>query len=184
MRSATARPEGYPRAFERVVRLRDGRRVQVAPIVPADAPELVAAIHDADPETLRARFLGGPPPLTPRLLDELTRLDYVTHFALVARWRGRGIAIARYIADGAGSAEVSVVVAPEWRRFGLATALVQLLSERAAECGITAFTATYYAGNRPVAELATEGSARVVIADGIAEMAAQLPFDPGEKSRS
>jgi GNAT superfamily N-acetyltransferase len=180
----TARPDGYPRAFERVVRLRDGRRVQIAPIVAEDAPELVEAIHDADAETLRARFLGGPPPLTPKLLDELTRVDYVTHFALVARWHGHGIAIARYIAEGAGSAEVAVVVAPEWRRLGLATALVQLLAERAAECGVTTFTATYYAGNRPVAELATEGSAHVVIADGIAEMAARLPLDPGEKPES
>ena len=184
MTSPDARPEGYPRAFERVVTLRDGRRVDIAPIVPSDAPELVTAIHDADAETLRARFLGGPPPLTHELLDELTRVDYVTRFALVARHRGTGIAIARYIADGAGTAEIAVVVAPEWRRLGLATALVQMLAERAAECGVTTFTATYYAGNRPVAELASEGSARVVIADGIAEMAAHLPLDPGEKSGS
>lgn len=184
MTSPDARPGEYPRAFERVITLRDGRRVDVAPIVPADAPELVAAIHDADPATLRARFLGGPPPLTPQLLDELTRVDYVTRFALVARDDGTGIAVARYIADGAGAAEVAIVVAPQWRRLGLATALLQLLAERAAACGITTFTATYYAGNRPVAELASENSARVVIADGIAELATQLPFDPGGKYRS
>lgn len=175
VRSTAARPEGYPSEFERVVTLTNGRRVRVAPIVPGDAPELVEAIRTADAETLRARFLGGPPPLTPHLLDELTRLDYVTRFALVARWRGRGIAIARYIADGTGSAEVAVVVAPEWRRLGLATALVGMLAERAASCGINTFTATYYAGNRPVSELATEGGARVVIADGLAQLDARIP---------
>src|SRR5450759_530220 len=77
-------PPDYPSSSESVIRLADGRRVEIRPIVPSDAAELAEAIRTADAETLRARFLGGPPPLTDALLDGLTRVDYVSRFALVA----------------------------------------------------------------------------------------------------
>jgi GNAT superfamily N-acetyltransferase len=113
------------------------------------------------------------------VLDELTRVDYVRRFALVARSRGRGVAVARYgvlprSADGSLVADVAVTVAPEWRRVGLATAFVELLARRAQECGITDFTALFLAENRPVTELAREGHARVVIAYGVAQLHAAL----------
>lgn len=117
----------------------------------------------ADAETLHARFLGGPPRLTDAVLDGLTRVDYVSHFALVARTGGRGVAVARYASpplSGAGSvvAEIAVAVAAEWRRVGLATALVELLTRRAQECGITEFTALFLAQNRPVTEAGARGT--------------------------
>jgi GNAT superfamily N-acetyltransferase len=180
-------PPGYPAEYECAVRLDDGRRVTIRPILPSDADELADAIRSADPETLRMRFLGAPPPLTEAILDELTRLDYVHRFAVVA-FGGRpkrGVGIARYIelppfddgtvpVDGVRSAEVAVAVTPKWRRVGVASALLRLLAQRAGECGITTFTATYLAANRPVGELATEGHARVLIKQGIGQLSAQL----------
>jgi GNAT superfamily N-acetyltransferase len=161
-------PEGYPGEYEKRVRLGNGRRVQVRPILPSDAPELAEAIRTADAETLRGRFLGGAPPVTDELLDFLTRVDYTSHFALVARYRRRGIAIARYIAlppdeDGSVTAEIAVAVDPGWRRVGLATALVRLLARRAQECGISAFHALFFSANRPVVELAHDLHARVFV---------------------
>src|SRR5664279_3388225 len=91
-------PPGYPSAYESSVRLADGRRVQIRPILPTDAAELAEAIRTADAETLRARFLGGPPPLTDATLDRLTRVDYRSRFAMAAFSQGRGVAIARYAA--------------------------------------------------------------------------------------
>jgi GNAT superfamily N-acetyltransferase len=176
---AEPRPSGYPSEYESVVGLSDGRKVRICPIVPSDAPELAEAIRTADSETLRARFLGAPPPLTDAVLARLTEVDYVTRFALIAHSKGRGVAIARYAAeqpaeDGSVTAEVAVAVAPEWRRVGLATVLIEELGRRALECGITNFSALYSAGNRPVAELARQGSARVVIDDGAAQLDALL----------
>jgi GNAT superfamily N-acetyltransferase len=178
-------PPGYPRGYDCVVGLADGRRVEIRPILPSDAPELAEAIRTADAETLHARFMGGPPRLTPAVMDGLTRLDYINRFALVARSRGRclgasrGVAIARYAAQPSeqGSevvAEIALAVALEWRRVGLATVLVELLARRAQECGITDFTAQFLAQNRPVAELAQDGHARVVVAKGIAQLHATL----------
>ena len=71
------------------------------------------------------RFLGPPPELTPELLEWLTDVDY-TRFALVARdSRGRGIGIARRVAEPGGDcAEVAVTVDPMWRGRGVATRLL------------------------------------------------------------
>lgn len=174
-----ARPPGYPAAFEDELELADGRRVTVRPILPEDAAELADAIRHADRETLRSRFLGAAPPVTADTLRRLTELDYVQRFALVAFAGGHGVAVARYIAtdDRPAEAEVAIVVHPQWRRVGLATQLIERLGRRAIECGITSFTALYWSQNRPVAELAHDGHAKVLIADGVAELRARLVDD-------
>jgi RimJ/RimL family protein N-acetyltransferase len=173
-------PPGYPAEFERSVRLRDGRTVSVRPISPADAGDLAEAIRTADPETLRRRFLGGTPSVTPKLLDRLTVVDYVTRFALVARdaRTGQGAGIARYEGLGEGRAEVAVVVDPAWRRVGLATALVRMLAEAAAGRGIHTFTAYYLADNRAVETLLAEAGSTGFVRDGVAEREVALDPEP------
>ncbi len=171
-------PPGYPEEYQRLVTLSDGRRVFVRPVLPSDAPELADAIRTADADTLRRRFLGGPPPVTPALLAHLTNVDYRHRFALVAidPATRRGVAIARYEQISADVAEVAVAVSPSWRRAGLATALMSLLAEAAMERGIVTFTASYFAGNRPVAALVegAGGLAGQVIKQGITEFSVPL----------
>jgi len=52
--------------------------------------------------------------------------------------------------------------------------VIELLARRGVECGIAALTALFLANHRPVAELAREGHARVVIAEGAAHLYATL----------
>jgi RimJ/RimL family protein N-acetyltransferase len=153
--AAAGRPPGYPPEYQRQVRLRDGRRVVIRPILPGDAPGLAEAIKTADPGTLRRRFLGRPPRVTPALLAHLATVDYVRRFALVAIDPGtqKGVAIARFKQTGNGVAEIAVAVSPAWRRAGLATTLIQLLASAAADRGIHTFSARYLASNRPIAAL-------------------------------
>jgi RimJ/RimL family protein N-acetyltransferase len=171
-------PPGYPQEYQRELALPDGRRVLIRPIMPSDAPELAYAIKTADPDTLHLRFLGGPPPVTPALLARLTVVDYLRRFALVAidTATGHGVAIARYEPAGEGVADIAVVVTPEWRRAGLATALVLLLARAAAERGIHTFSASYLAENRPIAALVkdADGLGRQVIKQGITEVSFAL----------
>ncbi|MPZ78978.1 MAG: GNAT family N-acetyltransferase [Actinophytocola sp.] len=175
-------PEGYPVAFERWLRLRDGRYVWVRPILPSDAPELAEAIRTADPDTLRRRFLGSPPRLTPKLLRWLTTVDYERRLALVALdpATGRGIAIARFEPlQEEGVAEIAVAVDPAWRRVGLATMLVELLAEAALERGFHSFGASYLAQNRPIEAMLTHagGGAKLLISHGVAELAVDLDHE-------
>lgn len=170
-------PAGYPRDFERSLRLDDGRQVHIRPIIPADRAQLAAAVLGADAETLRRRFLGGAPAVTDALLTHLTTLDYRRRFALVAAdaSTGQGVAIARYEETRIhGTAEVAVVVDPGWRRVGLATALIELLAHAGFERGIQAFCATYLAENRPIATLVAHAHGSLTIRQGIAEAAVNL----------
>jgi GNAT superfamily N-acetyltransferase len=170
-------PPGYPREYERDVRLRDGRRAFVRPIIPADAGALAEAFRTADADTLRRRFLGAPPPLTPERLRRLTTVDYTLRFALVAGSEaGRGIGVARYETEGDGGAEAAVVVDPEWRRVGLATTMIELLARAAVDRGIDTFTATYLAENRPVTALVNlaDDAGQRRIRQGIADVAVRL----------
>ncbi|MGE5291202.1 MAG: GNAT family N-acetyltransferase [Micromonosporaceae bacterium] len=174
-------PAGYPHEFVQRRTLRDGREVVIRPILPSDAAELGEAIKTADTDTLRRRFLGGPPAVTPELLTYLTTVDYVRRFALVALdpVSGRGVAIARYDRLDGGVAEIAVVVTPAWRRVGLATTLILLLAKAALDRGIHTFSAIYLAENRPIAALVDDAGGRgtQLIEQGIAEFSVALGND-------
>ena len=171
-------PRDYPLEYRRIVRLPDGRRVFIRPILPGDAPELAEAIRTADAETIHRRFMGGRPHVTPELMAYLTHVDYIRRLALVAidPTRERGVAVARYESVGEGVAEVAVAVSPAWRDAGLATELVQLLAQAAIERGIHSFAGSYLAENRPVAALISDAGATAdkVTDHGITEFSVQL----------
>ncbi|UQU67814.1 hypothetical protein COUCH_16725 [Couchioplanes caeruleus] len=101
-------PPGYPHGCERALRLADGRTVQLRPIRPDDAGQLAEAIRTADPDTVRRRFVGGAPHITPALPAHLCTVDHRDRFAPVATepGTGRGVAVARYeavpVAGGGG----------------------------------------------------------------------------------
>jgi GNAT superfamily N-acetyltransferase len=179
-------PPGYPRDYERRLRLADGRHALIRPVVPSDAPALSAAIRTADPDTLHRRFLGGAPRVTPALLAHLTELDYAHRFALGAadEATGRGVAIARYEPLRAGVAEIAVAVDPAWRGVGLATALLETLAEAALDRGIHGFCATFLAENRPVTALVrlVGPDVRQSIRQGIAEFSIALDRERVEQA--
>jgi GNAT superfamily N-acetyltransferase len=146
--------DGYCREYERDVTLADGRTVHLRPIVPGDIDALRDAIAEADRETLRNRFLGGRPPAAEEELEQLVRVDYDRRFAVVALSDSRrGVGIARYEADGAGTAEVAVAVDPGWRRVGLATELLKLLAEAALDHGVTQINVEFLLANVDVASI-------------------------------
>jgi RimJ/RimL family protein N-acetyltransferase len=112
---------------------------------------LAEAIESADADTIRRRFFGGHPQVTPELIDYLTTVDYTSRFALVAVEPAsqRGVAIARYEpAEQDGTADVAIAVTPGWRDVGLATELLRLLARAASERGTHTFTGMYLAGNQ------------------------------------
>ncbi len=178
-------PPSYPQEYQRLVTLRDGRRVLIRPIQPSDAPALAESIESADADTIRRRFFGGHPRVTPELLDYLTTVDYTSRFALVAVEPAsqRGVAIARYEpAEQDGTADVAIAVTPDWRDVGLATKLLRMLAQAASERGVHTFTGTYLADNRPVMALINEADepANQVTSRGITEFSVPLP--PGSKA--
>ncbi len=179
--SDQARPAGFPEDLVREVELLDGRRVLLRPIVPDDEAELRRAVTEADPETLRRRFLGGRPPYTDEDFRRLVEVDYHDRLAVVALDEdGTGVGIARYerLRDPE-AAEIAVVVDPSWRHVGLATALVQLLGEGAVRNGIHRIKAEYFADNADVSDMLREaGLAYVLRRDDAGMVTVDLLLDP------
>ena len=151
-------------AFARVRRL----GVSIRPVEPADAALISDGFARLSDESRRLRFLGPKSSLTNAELRYFTDIDHHDHEALIAvsRLSGRGLGVARFVrlADDPTTADVAVVVADEWQRAGLGTALVTRLVDRARCEGIARFSALMDAENEGARRLLrrTGGSLRLI----------------------
>lgn len=148
-------PEGYPQELCQDVELLDGMTLHVRPVVPADIERIRHAFAVGDADSIRRRFLTGAPPSDESHLHYLVELDYRHRLALVGLDAdGNSIGISRYEGGrGQESAEIAVVVVPEWRKRGVGRILVEALESPARREGILRFVAAFQLDNRPIAEL-------------------------------
>jgi GNAT superfamily N-acetyltransferase len=169
--------EGYPADLVCSAVLTDHRSVFIRPIRPSDAAELRRAIATADPEVLYARFIGAPPH-DDASIRRLVEVDYVHRLALAAiSDDGAGVGIARYEGQaGSDSAEVAIVIDPQWQRVGLGSLLLQMLCDAARNRGIREFTALTLGDNRAVRSLLSSSGLffSVEIDSGVAKIVIAL----------
>jgi RimJ/RimL family protein N-acetyltransferase len=127
------------------VRLSDDSPAVIRPIGPDDKRLLKAFYHELSDRSRRFRFLVPTADISDEDLEYLTDLDHRRHEALIALdpELERALGVARYVrlADDRDAAEVAVVVADDWHRRGLGTALLEQLTRRARENGIARYTA-------------------------------------------
>lgn len=135
---------------ERTVRLGDGSPITIRPIRPDDRRGLAEGFRRLSPESRYRRFFTSKASLGRRELDYLTEIDHHDHEALLAidPASGDGVGVARYVRTGPGVAEPAIVVADDWQRRGVGTALLLALIERARAEGIVRFEAPVLASNR------------------------------------
>lgn len=171
-----------PTAHETVHTLRDGGRILVRALQPADRDEIAAGYEQLSPASRRLRFFNAPNHLSERLLDYLTDVDGVNRVALVARAIDEpgapGVAIARYARDHRDptAAEAAVTVLDTHRNRGIATILLTSLVDQAVANDITTFTASVMWENKMLLDsLRVYGA--VVVADepGVAAVSVDLP---------
>jgi RimJ/RimL family protein N-acetyltransferase len=129
-------------------------QVGLAQLEPSDGELLRRLFFRLSPETLYRRFhspIVRPEQAQPgRLLD----IDHRDREALAAVLDGEIVGVARYARwPNSDRAEISVVVADDWQRQGLATRMLRCLEELAEGKGIHHFTLTMQADNRPVLRL-------------------------------
>jgi GNAT superfamily N-acetyltransferase len=166
------------------VELRDGSRVRIRPIGPADKGLLVAAFDDLSEESRYRRFLHPVKHLRPRDLVYFTEIDHHDHEALIAldAKDGEAVAVARYVRSEAEpeEAEVAIAVIDEWQGRGLGTELLVRLMRRARAEGLRRFSALMLNDNREVLELiehvVPEISRRS--SSGVLELVFDLPAQP------
>lgn len=135
---------------DETIGLRDGSRVRVRPIRPADKAALSEAFERLSDESRYQRFLSPMPELRPMDLVYLTEVDHHDHEALVAfGGDGTAVGVARYVRlpERPGAAEFAVTVADDWQRRGLGTLLIERLGARARAEGVRRFEASVLARN-------------------------------------
>jgi RimJ/RimL family protein N-acetyltransferase len=144
--------------------------IDIRPIGHGDRDALAAAFDALSPRSREQRFLGPKPRLSTRELTYFTEIDHVDHVALVAveRASGRIVGVSRYATALPGDpvADLAVVVADEWQRRGIGTALAARVVERARANGIACLTGSTFVGNAPARALLARLGFRVRSASG------------------
>jgi len=133
---------------------REGRAVQIRPLLPGDREAYLDALATASRETLVNRFFSGASPSS-AVIDYLLDVDYVRHFAWVAidpdgpGAEGQAIGLGRYIRDrdDPATAEWAVAVAETHRRRGVASLLLGALGVTAQANGVETLTANVLGDN-------------------------------------
>jgi RimJ/RimL family protein N-acetyltransferase len=151
----------YVAARTSQITLKDGSRVILRPGLPTDRALLAREFERLSPESRYRRFFSPMKEMSPRLLDYLTSMDYVDHFAWAAlsaepgpHGEPRGVGVSRYIRlSDPTAAEMAVTVVDDWQGKGLGRILLDALVLEALENGITRFEGDVLAENGPMQEL-------------------------------
>ena len=170
-------------------RLRDGTEVWLRPLLARDRDQFTAALARQTDEWRHRRFFSAVKP-SPALIDYLTHLDYLGHFAWAvgAPHPVDGIGTARFIRshDDPTLAELAFEVADDWRGRGIGTLLLGALGAAATHVGITTFRAEVLYENRPMRAVMNKAGAHWEHAEtGVMETAfavdATRPLLPAEQ---
>ena len=127
--------------------LRDGSHVRIRQGHHTDRDLLLRGFERLSPESRYRRFLAPIAELSEATVRYLTEIDHHDHEAMIAldEQTGEGIGVARYVRDPdhPDVAEVAVTVIDDWQRRGVGTLLLDVISARAREEGITTLHRTH-----------------------------------------
>lgn len=181
--SARARP------FART-RLKNGTRVRLRLIGPADRANLLAGFQRLSPQSRYWRFFSPMPKLPEKTLQLLLQTDGWDHLAVGAEKDGRAgradraiVGVARYfrVNDQPDTAEVAVAVVDELQGLGLGRVLLLALVDAARERKIEKFRAQVLPGNERMRSLLREAGVHGVSAPGQGYVAYEFPLPKAER---
>lgn len=144
-----------------VIKLDDGRRVLVRPLIHGDIDLDRRFIERLSPKSRRLRFLSNIERPSEDLLEQLADVDQHRRLALIAVLADvestEPLGIARYAFDETGdSAEMAIAVADEWHHHGIGLALLQKLIAVARNNGVRRLYSIDSSENFEMAELMKE----------------------------
>jgi GNAT superfamily N-acetyltransferase len=120
--------------------LRNGRRVEIRALRPADRADLLAAVGRTSAQSLYRRFFGAKRDFSEQETEFFLNVDFVQHVALVAVLpegdRSMIVGGGRYVVVQPGRAEVAFVVVDQYQGQGIGAALMRHLAAIARAAGI------------------------------------------------
>ncbi len=133
---------------------RDGRRVEIRALRPADRADLLAAFERTSEESRYRRFFAPKRTFSEQEIAYYLNVDFVSHVALVAVLEdgGRPVIVGggRYIVSGPGHAEVAFAVDDAYQGQGIASALLRHLVKIARTARLTELRAEVLPDNTPM----------------------------------
>lgn len=135
--------------------LRNGQRMLLRPIRPADSVLLAEMHARLSPDSVYLRFFGIKPVLSAAEIRRFTSIAEPWRFALVGAGRdGQLGGVARYEGEpGRDGAEIALIVDDRLHHLGLGHLLLQRLIDVAQTRGLTSLTAIVLASNVPMLHL-------------------------------
>jgi acyl-CoA synthetase (NDP forming)/RimJ/RimL family protein N-acetyltransferase len=176
-------PYDYPKHWEADVVLSDGGTVHLRPIIPDDAPKLLALHGRLSERTRYFRYFAPYPHMSQK---DLTRFSVVDHHGRVAFGAFLGdelIAVGRYERLGdSDSAEVAFVVEDGHQGRGLGSILLEHLAAAARERGLGRFVAEVLGENGQMIRVFRDAGYRVsrAIEEGVLHL--EFAIDQTEAS--
>jgi GNAT superfamily N-acetyltransferase len=175
----------FDAGYREDVKLRDGTRVRLRVVQPADRELLRRGFDRLSPRSRYLRFLSPKNGLSDTEVDDLMALDGRDRFALGAQrlqpsgGEGEGLGIARFarLPDRPAVAEAAVTVTDEAQGKGLGTILLVRLAAAARERGVERFTCEFDAGNEQIWHLINHLEPRVEVLDH-GFVRAEVPVPP------
>ncbi len=133
------------------IRVRDGTRLLLRPVLPGDDERTVRGHIQFSSETLYRRFMTARMP-SPALLHYLSEVDYVDHFVWVVTDGADPVADARFVRDETDPtvAEIAFTVADAYQGRGIGSFLIGALSIAARVDGVERFSARMLSENTPM----------------------------------
>jgi RimJ/RimL family protein N-acetyltransferase len=144
-----------PSDYHSQERLNDGTEVTVRAIRSDDAPHILQAFDELDPEAIYRRFFSPKRELSDADLKQLTEVDFSQVVALVVTAKQQGaetlLGGGRYAVEAGEppqSAELAFVTGEAYRGRGIAKLLLRNLAKLASEAGLLRFEADVLAANQ------------------------------------
>jgi RimJ/RimL family protein N-acetyltransferase len=167
--------------------LRDGSEILIRPLRPEDRESVATGFERLGELSRYRRFMTPKPRLTSSELSYLTDVDHHFHEALVAFAPDtrEPLGVARFVrfVDEPDVAEPAVAVVDDWHGRGVGTVLLDALSRRAREEGISRFRATVLKENRPMLSLLEKSGPLTVRHGSGAEAEVEFQLEPGSRWR-
>jgi len=134
--------------------LRNGRRLEIRALKPADQAGLLAAVNRTSAQSLTRRFFVPKRQLTAPEIAFFMNVDFVKHVALVASLGEDGqqliVGGGRYILVEPGLAELAFVVVDAYQGQGIGAALLRHLAMLARNAKLQALVAEVLPENAPM----------------------------------
>lgn len=154
-------PKAAPAAIPATMHDMRGFRVKVRAMHPTDIDREATFVRELSDESRYKRFMTTLRELSKAKLETLTRVDQVSHVALVATVgedRDEAfVGVARYIVDSAGTGcEFAIAIGDDWQGSGLAGILMQALIDLARARGLATMEGVVLAANSSMLQLARQ----------------------------